>query len=150
MKYGEGEGMDPRDRADAVLSRAQARAGVVTPDNMTSPMDAADTQQIPGAVVRQLEKEQDPDTTTKLPASLIASNDASHLAQAQPTVPLPTPTSDTVPNGTPKPAPSPGQAPAETGAETGAEAAHTEADGLVPTTRRTAGKSELARRLEGL
>ncbi|MFC4004226.1 hypothetical protein ACFS2C_20260 [Prauserella oleivorans] len=144
--------MDPRDRADAVLSRAQARAGVVTPDNMTSPMDAADTQQIPGSVVRQLEKQQDPDTTTKLPASLIASNDASHLAQSQPTVPLPTPTGEGMPDGatTPMPVPARPAAPERQPAEADAGPEITEVDGLVPTTRTTAGKSELARRLEGL
>ncbi len=65
--------MDPRDRADAVLARAQARGGVVTPDNQASPMDAANTQQIPRRVVDRLDT--DPDTTTKLPSSLIEAND---------------------------------------------------------------------------
>ncbi|MGV9300677.1 hypothetical protein, partial [Amycolatopsis sp. NPDC003676] len=64
--------MDPRDRADALLARARSRgAFVVTPDNMTSPMDSSSTQQISRAVVSGL----DPDTTTQLPASLIEEND---------------------------------------------------------------------------
>lgn len=83
---GEGEGMDPRDRADAVLARAQRRSGVVTPDNMQSPMDSSDTQVIPSSVVRSAE--QDPDATAKVPASVIERNDESHLSQPSPTVPL--------------------------------------------------------------
>jgi len=44
--------MDPRDRADAILARARARgAFVVTPESAVSPMDAANTLQIPRAVV---------------------------------------------------------------------------------------------------
>ncbi|WP_372493331.1 hypothetical protein [Prauserella halophila] len=78
--------MDPRDRADAVLARAQRRTGVVTPDNMESPMDSADTQVIPSSVVRGAE--QDPDATAKVPASVIERNDESHLSQPAPTVPL--------------------------------------------------------------
>lgn len=83
---GEGVGMDPRDRADAVLARAQRRSGVVTPDNMQSPMDSADTQVIPSSVVRGAEE--DPDVTAKVPASVIERNDESHLSQQSPTVPL--------------------------------------------------------------
>lgn len=83
---GEGEGMDPRDRADAVLARAQRRSGVVTPDNMRSPMDSDDTQVIPSSVVRGAD--QDPDATAKVPASVIERNDESHLSQPSPTVPL--------------------------------------------------------------
>lgn len=44
--------MDPRERADAALARARARgAYVVTPEDAVSPMDAANTIQIPRAVV---------------------------------------------------------------------------------------------------
>ncbi|AUS79394.1 hypothetical protein C1701_14655 [Actinoalloteichus sp. AHMU CJ021] len=44
--------MDPRNRADAALARARARGSfVVTPDDATSPMDAASTVQIPRRVV---------------------------------------------------------------------------------------------------
>ena len=68
--------MDPRDRADALLARAQARGVfVVTPDSATSPMDSSNTQQIPRAAIDGLDRSQDPDTTTQLPASLIEEND---------------------------------------------------------------------------
>ncbi|RRO12744.1 hypothetical protein EIL87_23915 [Saccharopolyspora rhizosphaerae] len=44
--------MDPRLRADEALARARARgAFVVTPDNATSPMDAANTVRIPREIV---------------------------------------------------------------------------------------------------
>ncbi|MEC3982804.1 hypothetical protein [Amycolatopsis sp. H20-H5] len=80
--------MDPRERADALLARARARgAFVVTPDNMTSPMDSSNTQQIPASVVAEIDHAQDPDTTTVLPASLIAENDH-HLAGVEPTTRL--------------------------------------------------------------
>jgi hypothetical protein len=56
--------MDPRDRADAMLARARARGrNIVTPDNMTSPMDATDTQQIPRTLVNAMDPRQDPDST---------------------------------------------------------------------------------------
>lgn len=80
--------MDPRARADALLARASARgAFVVTPDNATSPMDSANTQQIPRSVVAEIDRDTDPDTTTQLPASLIAQNDH-HLAGQEPTTRL--------------------------------------------------------------
>lgn len=44
--------MDPRHRADEALARARARGTfVVTPDNATSPMDAASTVRIPREVI---------------------------------------------------------------------------------------------------
>jgi hypothetical protein len=47
--------MDPRHRADELLSRARSRgAFVVTPDNATSPMDAASTVRISREVVAGL------------------------------------------------------------------------------------------------
>ncbi|MFD4674235.1 hypothetical protein ACFWNN_31260 [Lentzea sp. NPDC058450] len=56
--------MDPRDRADAMLARARARGrNIVTPDNMTSPMDSSDTQQIPRALVNAVDPRRDPDST---------------------------------------------------------------------------------------
>ena len=77
--------MDPRDRADALLARAQARGVfVVTPDSATSPMDSSNTQQIPRAAIDGLDRSQDPDTTTQLPASLIEENDHP-LAGSSPT-----------------------------------------------------------------
>ncbi|TWP48355.1 hypothetical protein FKR81_29150 [Lentzea tibetensis] len=64
--------MDPRDRADALLARARARGrNIVTPDNMTSPMDASDTQQIPRTLVNSVDPRMDPDSTMILPAERI-------------------------------------------------------------------------------
>jgi hypothetical protein len=60
--------MDPRDRADAILARARARgAFVVTPESAVSPMDAANTLQIPRAVVSAAD-ERDAETTMVVPA----------------------------------------------------------------------------------
>ncbi|MCI2422186.1 hypothetical protein MOQ72_32620 [Saccharopolyspora sp. K220] len=55
--------MDPRLRADEALARARARgAFVVTPDNATSPMDAASTVRIPREIVSRA----DPADTTQV------------------------------------------------------------------------------------
>ena len=55
--------MDPRSRADELLARARARgAFVVTPDNMTSPMDASSTVRIPRATIAEASGA-DPDST---------------------------------------------------------------------------------------
>ncbi|MGH3871838.1 MAG: hypothetical protein ACRDSR_10060 [Pseudonocardiaceae bacterium] len=44
--------MNALKRADQVLARARARrTGIVTPDSATSPMDQADTVQIPRVMV---------------------------------------------------------------------------------------------------
>ncbi|MFE2755605.1 hypothetical protein ACFXGA_26740 [Actinosynnema sp. NPDC059335] len=74
--------MDPRARADAALARARARGiHVVTPDNMTSPMDSSATQQIPRAVVNAADpRGADPDSTMVLSA---------HVAAGQPAPPPP-------------------------------------------------------------
>lgn len=87
-------------------------------------MDAANTQQIPRRVVDKLDT--DPDTTTKLPSSLIEANDVgagggtdgragadsgqdscagdSHFAEPQSTTPLPRPAQErTGPAGAPEP-----------------------------------------------
>lgn len=74
--------MDPRARADAALARARARGiHVVTPDNMTSPMDSSATQQIPRAVVNAADpRGDDPDSTMVL---------AAHVAAGQPAPPPP-------------------------------------------------------------
>lgn len=59
--------MDPRLRADEALARARARgAFVVTPDNATSPMDAANTVRIPRDVVNSAAADTD---TNMLPAA---------------------------------------------------------------------------------
>ncbi|MBB4903923.1 hypothetical protein [Actinophytocola algeriensis] len=61
--------MDPRERADAILARARARgAFVVTPESAVSPMDAANTLQIPRAVVAAAD-ERDPEQTMVVPAA---------------------------------------------------------------------------------
>ncbi|NIH82446.1 hypothetical protein [Amycolatopsis viridis] len=113
--------MDPRDRADALLARAQSRgAFVVTPDAATSPMDASTTQQIPRSVVAKIDEE-DPDSTAVVPASVIESVQGS-LAAAKP---------DTRVFLRPVP-------PEE------------EVEGLVPTTKPQSGTSDFARRLDGL
>lgn len=66
--------MDPRARADAALARARARGiHVVTPDNMTSPMDSSATQQIPRALVNAVDPHgADPDSTMVLSAHVAA------------------------------------------------------------------------------
>ncbi|GAB3154439.1 hypothetical protein [Amycolatopsis sp. NPDC004378] len=150
--------MDPRDRADALLARAQARGVfVVTPDRATSPMDSSNTQQIPRAQIDGLDRSRDPDTTTQLPASLIEENDHPLAGsaptrrmetqggrRAQPTTPLSTPT-PTTPMHTPlarrpqaEPITSPLKEP------------DPEDTGLVPTVTQTNGKSDLSRRLDGI
>ncbi|GAB2981892.1 hypothetical protein [Saccharothrix stipae] len=75
--------MDPRARADAALARARARGiHVVTPDNMTSPMDSSATQQIPRSMVNAVDPRADPDSTMVL---------AAHVAAGQPAPPAPPP-----------------------------------------------------------
>lgn len=142
------EDMDPRDRADAVLARAQRRTGVVTPDNMTSPMDSANTQKIPRSVVRRIDSEPDPDSTTKLPSSVIEANDVrrSHLSESSPTTPMPQPGSDNPDVTQPVTIPSSGRSDDDAEGEAGDLAD----GGLVPTTKTTQEQSFLARRLEGL
>src|SRR5207244_2088047 len=64
--------MDPRDRADALLARARARGGVVTPENATSPMDSLKTVQIPRAAVTGADRRHDdPDATMILPPGAV-------------------------------------------------------------------------------
>ena len=62
--------MDPLERADAALARARARgAFVVTPESAVSPMDAANTLQIPRIVVaaNDQQRKDDPDATLVVP-----------------------------------------------------------------------------------
>ena len=150
--------MDPRDRADALLARAQARGVfVVTPDSATSPMDSANTQQIPRAQIDGLDRSRDPDTTTQLPASLIEENDHPLAGSAptrrmevqggrrpQQTTPLSTPgpaTQVTTPLSR-RPQAEPITSPLK---EPGPEDT-----GLVPTVTQNNGKSDLSRRLDGI
>ncbi|MPY97491.1 MAG: hypothetical protein GEU97_05730 [Actinophytocola sp.] len=68
--------MDPLDRADALLSRAQARGTfVVTPNSAVSPMDASSTVQIPRTMVTSADEDIDPDATTVLSDEQIREND---------------------------------------------------------------------------
>lgn len=170
--------MDPRARADALLARASARgAFVVTPDNATSPMDSANTQQIPRSVVAEIDRSSDPDTTTQLPASLIAENDhplagpepttrldmapvraegstrpqpyprQPALQQYNPTRPLPQPTTPL----TRRPPAAPVQSPLIERPEAEQETAEAEIGGLVPTVKQNqGGRSNLSRRLDGI
>ncbi|MBN6036667.1 hypothetical protein [Amycolatopsis sp. 195334CR] len=133
--------MDPRDRADALLSRARARgAFVVTPDDATSPMDAANTQQIPRSVVEGIDA-QDPDSTTQVSAATIEANDY-HLASPEPTSRLEAPRG---PRPT-RPMPLPSlfeEQPADPVIE------EKDVGGLIPTTTQTK-RSNLSRRLDGI
>lgn len=127
--------MDPRDRADALLSRAQARDGyVVTPQNATSPMDAANTQQIARSVVSGADD--DPDSTTVVSSSVIEAND--HLAEPQPTTPLST-------ESEPKPTVRLGRKPRPAPVS---DVEEEELGGLIPTTKQRS-RSNVAKRLDG-
>ncbi len=150
--------MDPRDRADALLARAQARGVfVVTPDSATSPMDSANTQQIPRAQIDGLDRSRDPDTTTQLPASLIEENDHPLAGSAptrrmelqggrrpQQTTPLSTP-SPTTPLPTPL-----SRRPQAEQITSPLKEPDPEDTGLVPTVTQNIGKSDLSRRLDGI
>jgi hypothetical protein len=118
--------MDPRERADALLARARARgAFVVTPEDATSPMDASNTQQIPRSVVNQIDRDEDPDSTAVVPASVIDSVQGT-LPQHKPDTRV-----DMAPVAPPEPR-------------------EEEVGGLIPTTTKSTGRSELSRRLDGL
>lgn len=117
--------MDPRERADALLARARARgAFVVTPEDATSPMDAANTQQIPRSVVNRIDRGEDPETTAVVPSSVIESVQES-LAHRKPDTRMDLP-------------PVHPDQPWED-----------QVGGLLPTTTQTNGQSDLTRRLEG-
>jgi hypothetical protein len=156
--------MDPRDRADALLARAQARGVfVVTPDSAISPMDASNTQQIPRAAIDGLDRSQDPDTTTQLPASLIEENDHP-LAGASPTRRLEVPGGRRPQATTPLSTPTTPMHTPVNNAVTAPLARRPQAEpitsplkepdpedtGLVPTVTHNNGKSDLSRRLDGI
>jgi hypothetical protein len=155
--------MDPRDRADALLARAQARGVfVVTPDSATSPMDSSNTQQIPRAQIDGLDRSSDPDTTTQLPASLIEENDhplagssptrrleARGGRRPQPTAPLSTP-SPTTPMATPQVTAPLARRPQAEQVTSPLKEPGPEDTGLVPTVTQNNGKSDLSRRLDGI
>ncbi|MGH3517115.1 MAG: hypothetical protein ACRDQ7_06780 [Haloechinothrix sp.] len=137
--------MDPRERADAMLLRAQARGSfVVTPDNAVSPMDAANTQQIPRSVVHDADlRSVDPDATTVVSDAEIRQHDAraDYLADREPTSALGgAPESPTTPMTLPpQPEPQPESEP---------EMETVELDGFIPTTTQRT-RSSLSRRLDG-
>jgi hypothetical protein len=157
--------MDPRDRADALLARAQARgAFVVTPDNATSPMDSSNTQQIPRSMVNEIDHGQDPDTTGRIAASVIEENDhplagaqpttrleiggGERHRQPQPTAPIsrrPQATPITSPLKTPQPT-----TPLKTPSAQEDDSEGREFSGLIPTTTQSTGRSNLSRRLDGI
>jgi hypothetical protein len=148
--------MDPRDRADALLARAQARGVfVATPDSATSPMDSSNTQQIPRAQIDGLDRSRDPDTTTQLPASLIEENDHPLAGSAptrrmevqggrrpQQTTPLSMPAPTTPMPLSRRPQAEPITSPLKE--------PDPEDTGLVPTVTQNMGKSDLSRRLDGI
>jgi len=51
--------MDALARANETLARARARAHVVTPEDATSPMDAAATVEIPRRLIAAVDPQQD-------------------------------------------------------------------------------------------
>lgn len=59
--------MDALSRAEETLARARTRRHVVTPDDATSPMDAASTVQIPRLVIQALDPHTDPELTMIVP-----------------------------------------------------------------------------------
>ena len=93
--------MDPRARADAALARARARGiHVVTPDNMTSPMDSSATQQIPRSMVNAVDPRMDPDSTMVLAAHVAAGQPPPRPPEPEPELrvaPGPVPTVQQVP-----------------------------------------------------
>lgn len=159
--------MDPRERADALLARAKARGKfVVTPDSATSPMDSSNTQQIPRAKIAELDRGQDPDTTARVPASLIEENDhplagtartqrlevpGTRRQQQEPqqTTPLSKPPVTTPLARRPQAEPitSPLKDPSVSG---DLNLDLVEDTGLVPTVTKNNGKSDLSRRLDGI
>lgn len=78
-----------------MLARARARGrNIVTPDNMTSPMDSSDTQQIPRTLVNAMDPRRDPDSTMILPPAQMGHQHRQqqrppHQHQPMPTQPMP-------------------------------------------------------------
>ncbi|TNC20842.1 hypothetical protein FG385_30150 [Amycolatopsis alkalitolerans] len=94
----------------------------MTPEDAVSPMDAANTQQIPRSVVDRIDRDEDPDTTAVVPSSVIDSVQGS-LAEKPGTRVMP---------------------------PVAREPQEEEVEGLIPTTTKVTGRSDLSRRLEGL
>jgi hypothetical protein len=157
---GEVEGMDPRDRAEAALARARARgAHVVTPDDAVSPMDAANTLQIPRIVVDALDSGS-PDTTMVLPTTGAEGQTQPLRAPAQHSVAPPNATAQQHPQHPQQPAQAkpmtqyiqaPGARPQPAAARPPEEDTQPrDLGGLVPTVQQPgAQRSMLSRRLDG-
>ncbi|ONI85946.1 hypothetical protein ALI144C_12655 [Actinosynnema sp. ALI-1.44] len=134
--------MDPRERADAALARARARgAFVVTPEDAISPMDAANTLQIPRVVVASLdENHQDSEATMVVGHPLTEPQPTQR--QPSPRRPQPFPASqgqiETPPHGLPRqtPAPEPQQP-------------EPQPEGMVPTVKKPSPRPSLSQRLDG-
>lgn len=138
--------MDPRDRADAVLARAEARQdGVVTPINQTSPMDASSTCRLRISVVEETDRDGDEYETQSIPAP--------HGGQER-TEPLVAPGADSTRTEPLVPANQAGYDRAPGPVPAGAEAEQpqeTELDGLIPTVSQQPRKQRsVAERLSGL
>jgi hypothetical protein len=147
--------MDPRERADRALARARARgAFVVTPDDAVSPMDAANTLQIPRSVVAAAEQ---PESTMVIPAAVVR-------GQMAPQQQYPAPGHHNGPHhggphqtGPHQPVPYPASVPSpgpvgqdEYPQPVDEQPAPRQLDGLVPTTQQPGTqRSMLSRRLDG-
>lgn len=137
--------MDPLDRADALLHRAQARgAYVVTPQSAVSPMDASNTQQIPREVVRGADARiVDPDATTIVTDDEIREQDEHHLAESAPTTTLELAREQAVRQAAAaRPEP-------DEQDEDAVEVEEEELDGFLPTTTKRMKPKLVSRRLEG-
>lgn len=137
--------MDPRDRADAVLARAEARRdGVVTPINQTSPMDASSTCRLRISVVQEAEQDGEDSETQSIPAPY----------GQECTEPLARPRADSSTTEPLVPATRPEQSTATDQVQAGAEREQpqeTELDGLIPTVSQQQRKQRsVAERLSGL
>lgn len=137
--------MDPLDRADALLHRAQARgAYVVTPQSAVSPMDASNTQQIPREVVRGADARiVDPDATTIVTDDEIRQQDEHHLAEAAPTTTLELAREQAVRQA------AAARAEPDELDEDAVEVEEEELDGFLPTTTKRMKPKLVSRRLEG-
>lgn len=137
--------MDPLDRADALLHRAQARgAYVVTPESAISPMDASNTQQIPREVVRGADARiVDPDATTIVTDDEIREQDEHHLAEAAPTTTLELAREQAVRQA------AAARAEPDELDEDAVEVEEEELDGFLPTTTKRMKPKLVSRRLEG-
>ncbi|CAM3622513.1 hypothetical protein KIPE111705_17425 [Kibdelosporangium persicum] len=138
--------MDPRERADAALARARARgAFVVTPEDAISPMDAANTLQIPRVVVSSLdEKQQDSETTMVVGHPL--SDPQPTQRQPSPRKPQPYPSGQNQQNQQQQqqqqPAPPRQASPPE-------QEQDPQPEGMVPTVKKPSPRPSMSQRLDG-